>query len=205
MWFHFLHACFRIYNLYNFWIRIYGISLSKLHKILHPCLKFFCIKIQMWIWLVSILNEKWAMTLLVKVVSFLQRWLAAWDANVHLERHNNSLLGIRILMFEKILLNRHQTISNLLIAKNLLIRALYMQNLVLLVSFRSEIKSRMSICKSRDTLLMKFKNISFTSNSIFSILKIDFILCHWLIVESLWGVHVISVFSQILLILKTLP
>ena len=107
-------------------------------------------------------------------------------------------------MFEKILLNRHQTISNLLIAKNLLIRALYMQKLVLLISFRSKIKSRMSICKSRDTLLMKFKNISFTSNSIFLILKIDFILCHWLIVESLWGVHVISVFSQILLILKTL-
>jgi hypothetical protein len=154
--------------------------------------------------LVSILNEKWAMTLLVKVMSFLQRWLAAWDANVHLERHNNSLLGIRILMFEKILLNRHQTISNLLIAKNLLIRALYMQKLVLLVSFRSEIKSRMSICKSRDTLLMKFKNISFTSNSIFSILKIDFILCNWLIVESLWRVHIISVFSQILLIFKTL-
>jgi hypothetical protein len=158
----------------------------------------------MWIWLVSILNEKWAMTLLVKVVSFLQRWLAAWDANVHLERHYNSLLGIRILMFEKILLNRHQTISNLLIAKNLLIRALYMQKLVLLVSFRSKIKSRMSICKSRDTLLMKFKNISFTSNSIFSILKIDFILCNWLIVESLWRVHIISIFSQILLILKTL-
>jgi hypothetical protein len=154
--------------------------------------------------LVSILNEKWAMTLLVKVMSFLQRWLAAWDTNVHLERHNNSLLGIRILIFEKILLNRHQTISNLLIAKNLLIRALYMQKLVLLVSFRSEIKSRMSICKSRDTLLMKFKNISFTSNSIFSILKIDFILCNWLIVESLWRVHIISVFSQILLILKTL-
>ena len=107
-------------------------------------------------------------------------------------------------MFEKILLNRHQTISNLLIAKNLLIWALYMQKLVLLVSFRSEIESRMSVCKSRDTLFLKFENINFTSNNIFLILKINFVLNHWLIVESLRRVHIISVFSQILLILKTL-
>ena len=107
-------------------------------------------------------------------------------------------------MFEKILLNRHQTISNLLIAKNLLIWALYMQKLVLLVSFRSEIESRMSVCKSRDTLFLKFENIHFTSDNIFLILEINFVLNHWLIVESLRRVHIISIFSQILLILKTL-
>lgn len=83
----------------------------------------------------------------------------------------------------------------------MLVRALNIQILVLLIAIWAEIETRMSICKSRYSLFMEFKNIGFTTNIIFLILKINFVMYH-LIVESLRRIHIISIFSQILLTLS---